>query len=170
MKTGKTVISRDIVQLHYQDWPDFGAPTETQQILALLKLMDSFKQSGQLDGLTGPIVTHCSAGLGRTGTLIAIHISLENWRHNQPVCVFETVRSLRQQRAKTIQSAAQYKFVYKVICDAVKEKSGEISVDVEDDEWTFINPPFQFSEVDVDFLASTSQPRSQWKNSSIEVQ
>lgn len=73
----------------------------------------------------GPLVFHCSAGIGRAGTLLAIHISLERLRHGLEVTVAETVHQLRQQRRGMVQNEDQYAFIYRVLADIVNEKQRE---------------------------------------------
>lgn len=72
---------RNIVQLHFKDWPDFGVPESTEPIRNLVKIMDFYRSKGRLAGIKGPIVIHCSAGIGRTGTYLAIVFALNAIKH-----------------------------------------------------------------------------------------
>lgn len=72
---------RNIVQLHFKDWPDFGVPESTEPIRNLVKIMDFYRSKGRLAGIKGPVVIHCSAGIGRTGTYLAIVFALNAIKH-----------------------------------------------------------------------------------------
>ncbi len=120
--------TRQIVHLHYTEWPDFGTPRSTQTIRVLAELVDAHREAGRRAGLDGPIVTHCSAGVGRAGTFIAIHINLEKMKmkhsdQQEAVDIPRTVALLRQSRAGMVQTAEQYQFIYDVVRDAARERS-----------------------------------------------
>ena len=67
----------------------------------------------------GPAVVHCSAGIGRTGTFIAIHAMLEQMKENKKkefnFDVYNVVKQLKQQRVGMIQKKEQYVFTYQTI-------------------------------------------------------
>ncbi|KAL7073209.1 hypothetical protein ACQ4LE_007513 [Meloidogyne hapla] len=66
----------------------------------------------------GPIIVHCSAGIGRTGTFLALDILINRIKQKGPKCVCDvqrTVRMLREQRATMVQTEAQYRFIFYVI-------------------------------------------------------
>eukprot|EP01117_Protostelium_nocturnum_P001477 TRINITY_DN1177_c0_g2_i4.p1 TRINITY_DN1177_c0_g2~~TRINITY_DN1177_c0_g2_i4.p1 ORF type:complete len:656 (-),score=133.28 TRINITY_DN1177_c0_g2_i4:137-2104(-) len=111
--------TRELVQLHYTEWPDFGVPDSTEQMSDLIRELDIRKK-----GLDDPIVVHCSAGIGRTGTFLAIHMALQQVALGlkPTVDVFETVINLRAQRNGMVQSKDQYKFVYVTIKDMLMDK------------------------------------------------
>ena len=52
----------------------------------------------------GPILVHCSAGVGRTGTFIAVDIALEQAKKEGVVDIAGIVNRLRQQRMKMVQT------------------------------------------------------------------
>lgn len=114
---------RTVYQLHYTEWPDFGAPESTEEMTELLRELDIRKK-----GLDDPIVVHCSAGIGRTGTFLAIHLTLQqvNASKSPPeqLDVMKTVLSLRAQRHGMIQSKEQYKFVYATVRDVMAQRIG----------------------------------------------
>jgi protein tyrosine phosphatase len=55
---------REVVQLHYKGWPDFGVPATTRPIRELVHLMHLYQQSLAQRGYSGPAFVHCSAGIG----------------------------------------------------------------------------------------------------------
>ena len=67
----------------------------------------------------GPVVVHCSAGVGRTGSYIAIDIQLEKYACESRMDVFTAVSILRQFRCHLVQTAVQYVYVHKVLVDAI---------------------------------------------------
>ena len=76
---GSMSAPRVITQLHFTKWPDFGVPTNLDALDPLLDAMEHIKTEAP-SGLTGPTLVHCSAGIGRTGTIIAIDITLRKLR------------------------------------------------------------------------------------------
>lgn len=61
--------SREVYHFHYTDWPDFGVPKTPTPFLRFLR---DIRCSGALDPAHGPVVVHCSAGIGRSGTFCLI--------------------------------------------------------------------------------------------------
>lgn len=60
---------RTVDHIHYTEWPDFGVPASTRGLRSLVGLMNQYH-----DAIPDhPLVVHCSAGIGRAGSLIAIH-------------------------------------------------------------------------------------------------
>ncbi|XP_039104337.1 tyrosine-protein phosphatase non-receptor type 11-like [Hyaena hyaena] len=99
---------------HYQyfSWPDHGVPAEPAGVLGFLEEVNRAQSS--TPG-AGPMVVHCSAGIGRTGTIIVIDILVDVIRRQGLDCdidVPKTIQLLRQQRSGMVQTEAQYKFVY----------------------------------------------------------
>ena len=89
----------EIVQYHFTAWPDHGVPESTAPILVLQKtVMADWKKNG------GPILVHCSAGVGRTGTFITIDLALEQAKKEGKVDIAGIVNRLREQRMHMIQT------------------------------------------------------------------
>eukprot|EP00005_Dracoamoeba_jomungandri_P000529 CAMPEP_0174253518 /NCGR_PEP_ID=MMETSP0439-20130205/2873_1 /TAXON_ID=0 /ORGANISM="Stereomyxa ramosa, Strain Chinc5" /LENGTH=586 /DNA_ID=CAMNT_0015334575 /DNA_START=302 /DNA_END=2062 /DNA_ORIENTATION=- len=115
--------TRSVVQIHFTGWPDFGAPKDTASFYEVLQTMDEYKHNSP-KGQDGPIILHCSAGLGRTGTLIAAHIALEQlelYGANHPINLKEIVQKLRQQRNGMVQTTEQYIFLHQLVNEYVQK-------------------------------------------------
>uniref|UniRef100_A0A7I4Z111 Protein-tyrosine phosphatase domain containing protein n=1 Tax=Haemonchus contortus TaxID=6289 RepID=A0A7I4Z111_HAECO len=101
---------------HYQweNWPDRGVPaTKFTAINLLAKLRDS----------TGPIIVHCSAGIGRTGTIVAISYVTEKMQNGEEcLAMSELVKEIRTQRLYSIQNEYQYLYVHRVLLAYFLEK------------------------------------------------
>jgi len=120
-----TKEEREVVHLHYTEWPDFGVPETTHKLRELIQLLNIYKERGASKGLEGPIVAHCSAGIGRCGTFFAILIALEKLTEGESfenLNLLEIVLSMRKARCGMVQTDGQYAFIYRVLDDIVKEK------------------------------------------------
>lgn len=114
----------------YPNWPDFGSLAE-ENVASILALMDiTRKANGK--GQNARLV-HCSAGVGRTGTFVALEFLVgelqggawENWdasKHASPDPIFDTVNQLREQRKTMVQAYEQYAFLYEVLRKMWEEK------------------------------------------------
>ncbi|CAJ0598943.1 unnamed protein product [Cylicocyclus nassatus] len=102
--------------LHMTSWPDRGLPMSGRHVLRLIRQVSGDK----LDN--GPIVMHCSAGVGRTGTIIMIDVILRKLFSCKEVDMVEVFKTLRNQRASCIQLEGQYVFVILSVLDYIKIK------------------------------------------------
>jgi protein tyrosine phosphatase len=100
-------VTRAVTQLHFTTWPDFGVPEEASSMLKFIRHVRSHVTPTQ-----GPIVVHCSAGVGRTGTFIAIDILLQRMQEvGGVVNVQEVVCRMRAQRANMVQTTVSLDIV-----------------------------------------------------------
>ena len=88
-----------MTQYHFTAWPDHGVPDYATPILAFHR-----RVKAQHHPSRGPMVVHCSAGVGRTGTLIVIDNILEQIEKEQVVDVPGAITKIRQKRMKMVQS------------------------------------------------------------------
>eukprot|EP01114_Cavostelium_apophysatum_P010491 TRINITY_DN2426_c0_g1_i1.p1 TRINITY_DN2426_c0_g1~~TRINITY_DN2426_c0_g1_i1.p1 ORF type:complete len:404 (-),score=88.69 TRINITY_DN2426_c0_g1_i1:65-1276(-) len=106
--------SREITQFQYTAWPDHGLPVSTTAFLDLAHKADTASKTA------GPIVVHCSAGIGRSGTFCTVHSIVEKLRLDleqhpdvEPEFnIVKTVLFMREQRPGMVQTKEQYMFVY----------------------------------------------------------
>ncbi|XP_061693781.1 receptor-type tyrosine-protein phosphatase epsilon-like [Syngnathoides biaculeatus] len=101
-----------VTQLHFTSWPDFGVPFSPIGMLKFLKKVKSVNPS-----YAGPIVVHCSAGVGRTGTFIVIDSMIDTMHTEQRVDVFGFVSRIREQRCQLVQTDMQYSFIYQALLE-----------------------------------------------------
>ncbi|PSN55870.1 Tyrosine-protein phosphatase 69D [Blattella germanica] len=114
---------RSIVQYHYLVWKDFMAPEHPAGILKFIKRMN---EAYSLE--KGPILVHCSAGVGRTGTLVALDSLLQQLTDEGQVAIFNTVCDLRHQRNFLVQSLKQYIFIYRALMEVSQFGDTELKV------------------------------------------
>ena len=116
----------------YPSWPDFGALDESD--LSSLTLLMSLSREKNTNS-DNPRVIHCSAGVGRTGTFVALEFLIgdlqrgawQGWNKAEYDPIYETVNELRMQRRAMVQSAEQYAFIYEVLRKMWTEKYGKSS-------------------------------------------
>ncbi|XP_059893165.1 receptor-type tyrosine-protein phosphatase epsilon-like isoform X1 [Gadus macrocephalus] len=107
--------TRTIRHFHFHGWPEIGIPADGKGMIDIIAAV----QRQQQQSGNNPIVVHCSAGAGRTGTFIALSNILERVKAEGLLDVFQTVKSLRMQRPHMVQTVEQYDFCYRVVQDFV---------------------------------------------------
>jgi len=112
--------SREVVTMQMKSWPDQGVPRTPATFLQLVHNMRDQQAQAAARGQNGPIVVHCSAGIGRTGTLIAVDISMRRLLASGNIDMLSTVNHIRQQRAGAVQTIAQYHFCYQAMREFVE--------------------------------------------------
>uniref|UniRef100_A0A3B4UVG6 protein-tyrosine-phosphatase n=2 Tax=Seriola TaxID=8160 RepID=A0A3B4UVG6_SERDU len=116
---------RTVWHLQYTDWPEQGCPEYVMGFLSYLEEIQSVRRhtNSMLDtskSLNPPVVVHCSAGVGRTGVVILTELMISCLEHNEPMEVPTMLSELRQQRMLMVQTISQYKFVYQVLIQFLK--------------------------------------------------
>ena len=114
--------TRKIVQYHFLVWKDFMAPEHPHAILRFVKRVN---EAYSLE--KGPILVHCSAGVGRTGTLVALDSLMQQLADEGQVSIFNTVCDLRHQRNFLVQSLKQYIFIYRALMEMGQYGDTEIA-------------------------------------------
>ncbi|NWU08790.1 PTPRV phosphatase, partial [Cephalopterus ornatus] len=110
---------RYVSHLHYTAWPDHGIPESTTSIMTFRELVREHIQSTKD---AGPTLVHCSAGVGRTGTFIALDRLLQQMKQEKMVDIFGVVYTLRMNRYLMIQTLSQYIFLHSCILDKILEE------------------------------------------------
>ncbi|KAM5208837.1 receptor-type tyrosine-protein phosphatase H isoform 2-T2 [Hipposideros larvatus] len=107
-------------QFHYTAWPDHGVPYSPDPLLAFRKMLRRWLDQTP-EG--GPPIVHCSAGVGRTGTLIALDVLLRQLECEGFVGLFSYVKKMRESRPLMVQTEAQYVFLHQCILRFLQQSS-----------------------------------------------
>ncbi|XP_068727455.1 receptor-type tyrosine-protein phosphatase T-like isoform X1 [Montipora capricornis] len=113
---------REVYQFHYTTWPDRGVPHNSTALLTF-----RWKVYAQQQLTEGPVVVHCSAGVGRTGTYIGIDAMLESAKDRGNVCIKNYVEAMRRQRPYMVQKEEQYVFLHQAVMVALACGNTEVS-------------------------------------------
>ncbi len=130
MHDGDEARARKIVHYAHLNWPDKATPAVPAYPSTLL--MDFVRRDTRQKTNPrpeSPIVIHCSAGIGRTGTLVAIDICLQRFRLKNQIDVEAVVRKIREQRIQAVQTEEQYVYIYKALLEHLKRNGYECSLE-----------------------------------------
>ncbi|XP_040119703.1 receptor-type tyrosine-protein phosphatase V-like [Oryx dammah] len=109
---------RRVKQLQFTAWPDHSVPEAPSSLLAFVELV---REQARAAAGAGPLLVHCSAGVGRSGTFVALWRLLRQLEEEQVVDVFHTVHALRLHRPFMIQTPSQYLFLHRCLLSRVLE-------------------------------------------------
>ncbi|XP_058138013.1 receptor-type tyrosine-protein phosphatase S isoform X8 [Dasypus novemcinctus] len=112
---------REVRQFQFTAWPDHGVPEYPTPFLAFLRRVKTCNPPD-----AGPVVVHCSAGVGRTGCFIVIDAMLERIKPEKTVDVYGHVTLMRSQRNYMVQTEDQYSFIHEALLEAVGCGSTEV--------------------------------------------
>ncbi|KAG2453523.1 hypothetical protein HYH02_001743 [Chlamydomonas schloesseri] len=134
LKLYTTQEVHEVTHYHYHRWPDFGVPESTEPIRKLIKLLYQTRRERETT------VVHCSAGIGRTGTLMAIDVILRRlWAMAEAgtavtaedvttaVELPAVVHTLRRQRKGMVQTLEQYFFCYEALLQEMEDSMGKVA-------------------------------------------
>ncbi|XP_070620658.1 receptor-type tyrosine-protein phosphatase eta [Erythrolamprus reginae] len=111
--------SHPVRQFHFTAWPDHGVPETTDLLISFRHLVHEFMRQKPS---SSPTLVHCSAGVGRTGTFIAIDRLIQQMEIENTVDVYGTVYDLRMHRSLMVQTEDQYVFLNLCVMDIIKSK------------------------------------------------
>jgi netrin-G3 ligand len=108
--------SQIVTQFHFTGWPDHGVPTSPTSFLNYVNRVRNHYDSLRTQS---PMVVHCSAGVGRTGTFIAADYSLKKLKKSNQIDIFKLVKEMRGQRPFMVQTLPQYVFCHDAVLEFV---------------------------------------------------
>ncbi|XP_033507483.1 receptor-type tyrosine-protein phosphatase delta isoform X37 [Epinephelus lanceolatus] len=112
---------REVRQFQFTAWPDHGVPEHPTPFLAFLRRVKACNPPD-----AGPMVVHCSAGVGRTGCFIVIDAMMERIKHEKTVDIYGHVTLMRAQRNYMVQTEDQYVFIHDALQEAVNCGTTEV--------------------------------------------
>ncbi|KAM6987112.1 receptor-type tyrosine-protein phosphatase O-like isoform 2-T2 [Aplochiton taeniatus] len=117
--------SQDVLHLNYTSWPDHGVPT-VNAIESILQFVHIVRQ--QANRIKEPIIVHCSAGVGRTGTFMALDRLMQHIREHEYADILGMVSEMRSHRLSMVQTEEQYVFIHQCVLLMWKKKKQQQSI------------------------------------------
>uniref|UniRef100_A0A8C9SUF9 protein-tyrosine-phosphatase n=1 Tax=Scleropages formosus TaxID=113540 RepID=A0A8C9SUF9_SCLFO len=111
--------SRLVRHFHYTVWPDHGVPETTQSLIQFVRTVRDYVNRTAASGAT---VVHCSAGVGRTGTFIALDRVLQQLDSKDTLDIYSNVFDLRLHRSHMVQTECQYVYLYQCVRDVLRAR------------------------------------------------
>ncbi|XP_066465746.1 receptor-type tyrosine-protein phosphatase eta [Tiliqua scincoides] len=119
MEKSDSSESHPVRQFHFTAWPDHGVPEATDLLINFRHLVQDYMKQNPP---TSPTLVHCSAGVGRTGTFIAIDRLIHQMEMENTVDVYGVVYDLRMHRSLMVQTEDQYIFLNQCVLDIIKSQ------------------------------------------------
>ncbi|XP_039472537.1 receptor-type tyrosine-protein phosphatase H-like [Oreochromis aureus] len=119
LKDRKTSEEQTVKHFHFTAWPNHGVPECTEVLIQFRGLV---RQHIEREGGKAPTVVHCSAGVGRTGTIISLDVLLQQLEKEQAVGINAFVHKMRLNRPYMVQKESQYIFLHQCIMDSLQPK------------------------------------------------
>lgn len=123
IKHQRNTGSREVTQFHFTKWPDHEVP-ETTSLVTVWRYVTSRTANS-----TAPLLVHCSAGVGRTGTYIGLDKGFAQAIKEGAINVLDLVNSLREERPLMVQAPDQYVFLHEALLEAYTARDTLLSVD-----------------------------------------
>lgn len=109
-------MTKAVTHFHFTAWPDKGVPRNVTSIVDFRN-----KVVNHDDDSKGPMIIHCSAGVGRTGTFMALDFLIKQGEREGFVDVINCVGTMRHQRVHVVQTVEQYVFLHDALVEGLTE-------------------------------------------------
>ncbi|KAK9840994.1 hypothetical protein WJX81_004844 [Elliptochloris bilobata] len=117
-----------LTHIQHLTWPDHGLPPSSVALRCILALMRAAREAPpSVPHGGGPPIVHDSAGIGRTGVLVAADIALRQLHAARSpgdakaaVDCKAIVQELRRQRMSMVHYQEQFAWLYRVLADEIK--------------------------------------------------
>nr|XP_034313029.1 uncharacterized protein LOC105342354 [Crassostrea gigas] len=114
--------AKTVTHFHFTAWPDKGVPRNVTSIVDFRNKVVNYE-----DDLKGPLLIHCSAGVGRTGTFMALDFLIKQGEREGFVDVISCVASMRHQRVHVVQTVEQYVFLHDALVEGLTEGNSNVT-------------------------------------------
>ncbi|XP_011404665.2 PREDICTED: receptor-type tyrosine-protein phosphatase delta-like isoform X2 [Amphimedon queenslandica] len=140
IQTQDEKTTRSIKQFHYTSWPDFGVPRHPTPLIQFIHTVRRHHKYTD----KRPMIIHCSAGVGRTGTFITIDSEMQRADQERELNPYQFVRQMRENRNHMVQTEAQFVFIHDALVEILNTGKTDIGIEqlearmaeleIEDDE------------------------------------